>query len=850
MESSDRPARTGRWTSLWVVALLSFAAQLALCQFFTFGDKLPFSEDINPSNLWKLAYHFPPAGSFQVLNWLGVAYLPQPLNPLSLAAAHLSPWLFYTAYVPFISTMALLAMAAFLRELEISRPASLFSAVIFAWQGDMLSFIYPGHYGYLTSWPFFALAAWAALRAARTGRWPYAVISGAGCGIMVGLLTNADRGGIASLLIGALYLAPILRGENAKRPLFHLFLCVATAAVIALAPLLALYKSNIENVKIAGESNRETTYELVTQFSLGPAETLSYLVPGFFGWHINNHDGLYWGWIGEWPQWPRNHQTGPANLNLAISTSGTVATLLALMGAALVLPGRLFGPDRLSDRQRFYARVLLALGLVTLVLSWGWHTALYRPLFDYLPLMDKWRNPLKWLEMFNFALMPLSALAADHLIGALDANAAGASVARKRFLGYIAITLMLLAAGFVAAYALAEVFRAHFRSQGLDGLTVANMFGTMVTSLVWAIGMTLLLGLVSFALWHADALRRRTLVNPLMQRAWDNMLRAEHLPLTFALALALLSVVQLGWVADQFIQPVPTHAITDSNPLLETLRDEGDRVRVSVAVDDTTLNILLQNQFAALGIACLDISAASRIPNDLGAFLHALDNDHARLWFLAGVKNVVVPEAGLADLRSKPEVAANIAKIDGYTIEQTASPDLPSHALVEMKDYLAKATFVPAAEVLKEDDILKRLADPKWDPRGSILVEKPLPADPSLPPTQLADGVEVKTYTPTDIEIEAHSARGGYVLINDQFDADWEARINGEPAEMQRADAIMRAVRIGPGSSIVTMHYVAHYRIAGISLPAATMSNLSDGAMIAAWIVAGVALRRKKIIAP
>src|SRR5205809_582405 len=153
MESPDNPP--GRWTSLWIVALLSLLAQLALCQFFSFGQRVPISIDINPSNLWKFAYHFPPTGSFQVLNWLGV--------------------------------------------------------------GDLLPFVYPGHYGYITSWPFFAVAAWAALRATRTRHWAYAVISGACCGILVGLPTNTDRGAIDSLLIAALYLAPIFQRSAARR---------------------------------------------------------------------------------------------------------------------------------------------------------------------------------------------------------------------------------------------------------------------------------------------------------------------------------------------------------------------------------------------------------------------------------------------------------------------------------------------------------------------------------------------------------------------------------------------------------------------------------------------------------
>ena len=161
---------------------------------------------------------------------------------------------------------------------------------------------------------------------------------------MVGLLTNADRGGIASLLIGLLYLAPLLRRENTARTLRHFLLVVATAFLIALAPLLALFKSNITGVKIAGTSDRAETYKLVTQYSLGPAETLTYLVPGLFGWHTNSLQGMYWGWIGEWPDWPKNH-VRPGQLESRHQHLGTVATLLAVIGAIIILPGRIFGPD-------------------------------------------------------------------------------------------------------------------------------------------------------------------------------------------------------------------------------------------------------------------------------------------------------------------------------------------------------------------------------------------------------------------------------------------------------------------------------------------------------------------------
>lgn len=857
MDLPDRRASVtqGPWISLWVVALVSLLAQLGLCQFFSFGDRVPISIDINPCNLWKVAYHFPPTGTFQVLNWLGIPYFPQTLQPLSLASALLSTWWFFTCYAPIVATFSLLAMAAFLRELELSRPAAIFGGVIYAWQGDILPFVYPGHFSYMATWPFFALAAWGALRSERTGQWAYALISGAACGLMVGLPTNADRGSIASILIGVLYLAAIFRGLPTRRTwadhlaaFLPLLLCVAIAALVALAPLLALYKGNIENVKIAGVTDREQTFKLVTQFSLGPWESLTYLAPGFFGWHMNNPTGPYWGWIGEWPDWPEHHQ-GTRNLNLAISTTGTVATLLALIGALLLVGKGLVGPAHVTTRQRFFGRVLLAAGLVALILSWGWHTPLYHPLFA-LPLMDKWRNPLKWLEMTNFALVALSAIGLQHLIASLESAAPETGVLRRRLIWLTHGAAILLGLALLLSFPLGLFLGTRLQADGFDPSLIGSMLSTMHNSLLYAWVLVVLLCLILRGLWKPQALRNWTFgVNPLVQRIWLRMLEPEYLPLTLGLALALLAAVQLGWVATQFIQPAPLEALTMSNPLLEALRGEGDTVRVSVAVQDPVLNQLVQNQFAAMNISCLDISAASRIPNDLNAFFGSLENDEARLWLLAGVKNVVVPEAGLGQMREDTNVAPNIDHADGYTLEQTASPDLPSHALVGMKDYLAKATFVPGVEFLPSDEaMLKRLRDPAWNPRESILLERPaeVSVPPSLTATGAPKGVVLKSYTPQEINLEAQTTRSGFVLINDQFDPDWEVTVNGRKVPLLRADYILRAVAIPEGRSEIALHYVAHYKLAGTKPTAEAMTLLSDGIMLGAWLIAGISIWRQR----
>jgi hypothetical protein len=496
---------------------------------------------------------------------------------------------------------------------------------------------------------------------------------------------------------------------------------------------------------------------------------------------------------------------------------------------------------------------LLALGFITLILGWGWHTPLYRPLFA-LPLMDKWRNPLKWLEITTFVLIVLSAIGMQHLLRSLDADAPDTEIVRRRLAWFTNGFLTLLGLGLLASYPLAAVLAVRFQAQGCDPATIANMMGTMHASLFWALLLMALFCLVLRALWQPEKLRGMTLVNPLLHRLWQRMLKPEYVPLTLALALAALGAAQLGWVATQFIQPWPLSWLTASNPLLEALSSEGDRVRCSVPTDDPMLKQnLLQNQFFALKISCLDISAASRIPDDLNTFFQTLGNDQARLWFLAGVKNVAVPEQALAQMRQDPAVSANVDHANGYTIAQPAGPNLPSHALVTMKDYLAKATLVPNAEPFTTDEtLLQRLKDPAWNPRASVLLNTSDAESkhPGYPPAgdfkeyvPGPDHLELETYTPTEIKIEVRSANGGYVLINDHYDPDWQVQVNGHDAPVLRADYIMRAVALSPGNSTITMRYISHYRVAGLKLPAEAVNGLSDGAMLAVWLIAFFALR-------
>jgi hypothetical protein len=150
--------------------------------------------------------------------------------------------------------------------------------------------------------------------------------------------------------------------------------------------------------------------------------------------------------------------------------------------------------------------------------------------------------------------------------------------------------------------------------------------------------------------------------------------------------------------------------------------------------------------------------------------------------------------------------------------------------------------------------------DHTWNPRTTVLLsladaDEPNSAQlgdltspsavefphPSSTPADV-DSVDLQKYTTTEIDLDVESTRNAFVLINDYYDPDWQVQVNGKDVPLLRANYVMRAVAVPPGTSTVTMHYVA--RFGGV--PVVAVCLFSDGAMLAAWIVAGLALWRRR----
>jgi hypothetical protein len=123
--------------------------------------------------------------------------------------------------------------------------------------------------------------------------------------------------------------------------------------------------------------------------------------------------------------------------------------------------------------------------------------------------------------------------------------------------------------------------------------------------------------------------------------------------------------------------------------------------------------------------------------------------------------------------------------------------------IYENLDVLPRAFVVHQAEVSAGDEqTIARMRDPAFDPAQAVILAggQPLAGAGTSP-------AEITRYTPEEVVVEASTDAPGYLLLTDTFYPGWRASVDGQPAEIVRADEMFRAVRLGPGRHQVIFRY-------------------------------------------
>jgi len=151
-----------------------------------------------------------------------------------------------------------------------------------------------------------------------------------------------------------------------------------------------------------------------TQWSLPKIETITFVVPGFFGFGLPNSP--YWGKIGQDARWETQH-IGFPRFSMSTQNMGIVVIALALL--AIITASNF---NKYSKNIIYFWTITFVLALLFAQGRYfdvgGASAGGFGPyrLFYWLPKMDSMRNPVKFLYPLMISLSILAAFGMEYIM--------------------------------------------------------------------------------------------------------------------------------------------------------------------------------------------------------------------------------------------------------------------------------------------------------------------------------------------------------------------------------------------------------------------------------------------------
>ena len=545
------------------------------------------------------------------------------------------------------------------------------------------------------------------------------------------------------------------------------------AAVVG-AGILGVALSAVEMyplVDVLGRSVRGATGPAFER-ALHPAGLLELIAPGVFGTPFRP--------LQEHVSWYQALAEGQLPLLTSIYV-GVPAAVLAFLG----VPGR--------DRRRetyFWA----AVGGGALICALGSHALLYSFLSAHIPVVRSFRFPSKYIVFLPLALGALAARGWSSLDGDLATSPRQVASAVALGAGAAATCIVVWTTAFApsASRALAEasgalgIAGAAVEGERMTRVLVSAAAHVAVVSVV-AAGLLFLVRASAFARWvqplffvliAADLIGACAGLNPTLDAAYFAKPEwATHVSSNESRAV----VSSAGALSLESGLSPAAHARVPGELSSATIQE-----LYAAEFPATTCGIRVGTAFYP-GIPALRFREYDRI----GAFYARWsESERLRAQERACVRYFVV---------------TGPAPSDSTAVERI--PDFGGvMTLYERPECAPRVGVVRNCRVVADvdEEILKTFQGPDTDV-VYLATEPPAPVGDgnAAPPAASILGEQ-----PDAMTVKASAADGGgFLLVRDTFDPNWRATVDGVEAPVMRANAIFRAVRIGPGEHTVVLRY-------------------------------------------
>jgi hypothetical protein len=857
------------WVVLGLVLLLGFLFRDGLLP-----GRTVFSNDGPLGVLSSQATSLPSGfrGYWQDLNWLGAAGPSAPPDTTQCLALVSGPLLFSKLYAPF--ALLFLGLSAWLcfRQWKLSPTACILGGIATTLNSDFFSTACWGVASQPLSFgcDFLALAALADQTSPK--RWVRVALAGFAVGL--GVMEAFDIGAIFSLVVAAFVVVQPLAGEGTMPKklaagALRLAVVVVFAAFIAISAVSTLVSTQIKGVAGMGQdaASKAQRWDEATMWSMPKAEALSMIVPGLFGFRPNTPEGsIYWGRCGRDPAWDRYFASGKKGLppsGFIRYGGGGIYTgvLVVLVALWTVLQAFRKQDSVFSLAERKFIWFWSGVGLLCVLAGFGRYAPFYQ-LFYALPFASTMRSPSKFFHvvewmmviLFAYGVHGLSrswrdapAVATRGLSAQLRGWWAKGSVFDKNWVRGSALALAASLVGWLIYSKSQERLVAYLQEVRFDPTMAEAIASFSIRQVGWfVLYLGLALGLLAVSLSGYFNGRRTRLGGILLG----------------LLLLADLGRANLPWVVTwNWVQKYA------SNPVIEMLRERPYEHRVAVLPFTAPKELAFfkdlydtewkQQLFQYYNIQSLDIIMMSRAPVDYVAFESDLFFDGTtntlnritRRWELTNTR-YLLGAAGYLDVLNQQidPVKQRFRILTRFDItlkpgilkftscdELTAviKPD-GQFAVFAFLGALPRAKLYSNWQVNTNDQAtVTKLASAGFDPAQTVLVADPVPAPgPGSVTNQNAGTVEITSYAPKRIVLQAKAAGPAVLLLNDRFESNWKVSVDGKPEKLLRCNYLMRGVYMPAGAHNVEFRFEPPMNALYVSLAAVVIGLLLLGYLV------------------
>jgi len=603
-----------------------------------------------------------------------------------------------------------------------------------------------------------------------------------GLGLLAGHAQTALYGG----LMLAAYLAFRTLQQHLSFAIGHWSLVILSLAIglgLAAVQLLPTTELMIHSQRAAGvDTNFAMTY------SLWPWRLITFAAPDFFG---NPGRGDYWGYATYWED------------------AGYVGVLPLLLAVGAAIGKKRERKVTWAGLARFWA----ACAALTLVLALGKNTPVFPFLFRHVPGFNLFQAPARWLAITTIALAALAALGAQSWPSGQRGQRRGAL--------WVVLGIALLLGGLVGPR-LVPVMPSTF------GPATARLGGTL------AIAGAVMLLRRSAAVWPRK-----------IQLGSEDKAEAERstdsTPAWWQAAVGIfvgLDLLLAGWPLNPTIDRSLYRGTTATTAVLH---EEPGPVRVYWPADPTHLNreydaeqrikfsYLTFKDFGPRDVSHWWEMREALLPNvgTLDGVAHANNFDPLLVGRHVDVLEATIETPALLRLMGVTHVASDHPWAGGEEIEDGR---LKAIRLYRLSDALGRAWVVPAARQVDADEMLAALADPTFDPTAEVLLEQPISGVQSPAPSI---GYQMTLQdSPNQVTIRAVLDAPGYLVLADTWSLGWRATVDGEPAEVLRANYTFRAIWLDTGEHNVEMVYRPTIALAGAAISLTVLALLIAGVLL------------------